>query len=104
LLDTVPSAPMTGVEKMLGRMIGEEVELRTVKGPGLGLVRADSGQIEQVIVNLAINARDAMPKGGRLFINTSVAAINEVEARQIPGATPGDYVCLIVKDTGIEPQ
>jgi two-component system, cell cycle sensor histidine kinase and response regulator CckA len=86
--------------KMLQRLIGEDIELITIQEPELGLVKADQGQIEQVIMNLAVNARDAMPKGGRLTIVTGNAELDETYARQHPAATPGSYVMLSVGDTG----
>ncbi|MDB6067461.1 MAG: multi-sensor hybrid histidine kinase [Pedosphaera sp.] len=92
--------------KMLRRLLGEDVTLQVNYAPGLPLIHADPGMMEQVLLNLSVNARDAMPKGGRLFIHTSVVAVAEAEARQIAGAVPGDYVCLTVKDTGhgIKPE
>jgi two-component system, cell cycle sensor histidine kinase and response regulator CckA len=83
------------LEKMLRRLIGEDVELLTASAPNLGLVRADLGRIEQVIVNLAVNARDAMPTGGRLIIETAEREIGE--GQRIPA---GRYVTLTFTDTG----
>jgi signal transduction histidine kinase len=90
-----------GVGKMLGRVLGEDIELNTVFDSALGRVRADSGQIEQVIMNLVVNARDAMPTGGRLTIATSNATLDDGYARDHAGVTPGDYVMLSVSDTGL---
>jgi PAS domain S-box-containing protein len=87
--------------KMLQRLIGEDVELVTVLAPDLGWVKADPGQIEQVIMNLAVNARDAMPDGGKLTIETSNAELNDAYARRHPPLSPGEYVLLSVSDTGI---
>jgi two-component system cell cycle sensor histidine kinase/response regulator CckA len=88
------------VEKMLRRLIGEDVEFRFVPGAELGLVKVDSGQIEQVIVNLAANARDAMPTGGLLTIETSNIDLNDSYPREHSVVTPGRYVLLCVTDTG----
>ena len=87
--------------KMLKRLIGEDVELATVLAPDLGWVKADPGQIEQVIMNLAVNARDAMPDGGKLTIETSNAELNDTYPRQHPPVSPGEFVLLSVSDTGI---
>ena len=86
--------------RMLQRLIGEDVELVTIAGPALGRVKADRGQIEQVIMNLAVNGRDAMPQGGKLMISTANAVMDEVYVRQHPGAVAGPYVLLTVSDTG----
>jgi PAS domain S-box-containing protein len=91
---------LAGVGKMLRRIIGEDVELVTVPHATLGRVRADPGQMEQVIVNLAVNARDAMPKGGRLVIETSNVELGEEDCLRIAAAKPGAYVLLAVSDTG----
>ncbi len=87
--------------KMLRRLLGEDITLQVNYAPNLPYVMADPGMIEQVILNLAVNARDAMPRGGRLFVDTSTANIDEAQARNTPGANPGEYVCLTVKDTGV---
>jgi PAS domain S-box-containing protein len=86
--------------KMLTRMIGEDVDLVMVPGASLGAVRADSGQIEQVIMNLAVNARDAMPSGGKLTLETSNVTLDEDYARYHAPLQPGDYIMLAISDTG----
>lgn len=88
------------MEKILTRLIGEHVELTTTLDPGLGQVKVDPGQMEQVILNLAVNARDAMPDGGKLLIETSNVVLDESYSRQHVSAKAGDYVMLAVTDTG----
>jgi len=88
------------IEKMLGRLVGEDMELRTSLAPELGRVKADPGQIEQVIMNLAVNARDAMPGGGKITIETANVYLDEEYARQHIAVKPGPYVMLAVSDNG----
>lgn len=92
--------------KMLPRLLGEDVSVTTSLHPDLGMVKADQGQIEQVIMNLAVNARDAMPEGGTLRIETANVELDQVYCWQHPGARPGRYVMLAVIDsgTGIDPD
>jgi PAS domain S-box-containing protein len=87
--------------KMLTRMIGEDIELVMVPGPELGAVKADPGQIEQVIMNLAVNARDAMPHGGKLTIETANVTVDEEYARSHAPIMVGQYVMLAISDTGV---
>jgi two-component system cell cycle sensor histidine kinase/response regulator CckA len=86
--------------KMLCHMIGEDIQLVLAPGPDLGSVKADPVQVEQIIMNLAVNARDAMPQGGRIVIATSNAELDETYANQQPSIRPGSYVLLAVSDTG----
>ena len=88
------------MEKMLPRLLGEDIEVSLVQDAELGNVKADQGQIEQVIMNLAVNARDAMPAGGKLKIQTANAVLDQTYARNHPGSKAGDYVMLAVSDTG----
>lgn len=88
------------LKKMLGRVINEDIEFTTSLDPKLGEVKADAGQIEQVIINLAVNSRDAMPKGGKLTIETANASVDDAFARRHPPMTTGEYVRLSVIDTG----
>jgi len=87
--------------KMLTRVIGEDIDLIMVPAASLGAVRADAGQIDQVIMNLAVNARDAMPSGGKLTIETSNVSLDEEYARFHAPLRPGDYVLLSISDTGL---
>ncbi len=87
-------------ERMLGRLIGENIRLKSVLGDDLGKISADPSQVEQVLMNLAINARDAMPKGGQIVVKTANIQIDEAYARQHPFTEPGEYVLLTVSDTG----
>ena len=91
---------VSDTSRMLQRLIGEHIELVTIGGPDLGRVKADRGQIEQIVMNLAVNARDAMPHGGKLSIATANAELDDVYCRQNSGAIPGPYVMLSVSDTG----
>jgi CheY-like chemotaxis protein len=91
---------LSNLERMLGRMIGEDVDLAIFPDPDLGRVRADPGQLEQVVMNLCVNARDAMPDGGVLRIETSNAALVEGQVPRHEAIVPGRYVRLAVRDTG----
>jgi len=92
---------VSDMEKMLPRLIGEDIRVSVNLGPEIGSVKADAGQIEQVVMNLAVNARDAMPGGGKLVVETANAELDEAYARQHPGAKPGRYVMLAVTDSGM---
>jgi CheY-like chemotaxis protein len=94
------NAVVTAVEELLRRLIGEDVLLTTVLTPGTARVTIDPGQMEQVIMNLAVNARDAMPQGGRLTVETAIVDLDESYAEMHAGARPGPYVMLAVSDTG----
>ena len=94
------NAVVANVEKMLKRLIGEDIELITRLSPGLHRVKADPSQIEQVIINLAVNARDAMPNGGQLIIETANVTLDEEYTLHHMGARPGQYVMLAISDTG----
>jgi PAS domain S-box-containing protein len=88
------------MEKMLRRLIGENIDLRAALAPDIGSVKADPGQIEQIILNLAVNARDSMPEGGKLTIETGNAYLDEEYVKQHVGAQAGPHVMLAVSDTG----
>jgi len=92
---------VSDVEKMLKRVIGEDVGLDLTPAPQLGRVKVDRGQVEQVLLNLAVNARDAMPRGGALHIGTANVVLDDTFARHHAGAVPGRYVSLTVRDTGV---
>jgi len=92
---------LTEVAKMLDRLIGRSVVLRVVPASQLWPVKADPGQVEQLIMNLAVNARDAMPQGGHLLIETRNAEIGGSDTRLRDGVRPGRYVTLVVSDTGV---
>jgi nitrogen-specific signal transduction histidine kinase/ActR/RegA family two-component response regulator len=87
-------------EKMLRRLIGEDIELVLVRMPGLGRTRLDVGQVDQILMNLAVNARDAMTNGGKLVIELSNAELDETNLARRSYAKPGSYVMLSVSDTG----
>jgi signal transduction histidine kinase/CheY-like chemotaxis protein len=86
--------------KLIPRLLGEDVDLVIRTSPDLGAIRADASQMEQIIMNLAVNARDAMPGGGRLVIETSNSELDSSYANARPVVTPGSYVLLAVSDTG----
>ena len=88
-------------ERMLRRIIGEDVVLEIRPGAGVWPIQADPGQMEQVIVNLAVNSRDSMPRGGQLLVETGNVVLDEEYARAHPGVVPGEYAMLAVTDSGV---
>ncbi len=92
---------VTGLENILQRLIGEHIELVTALAPGALTIKADPGQLEQVVMNLALNARDAMPTGGRLSIETARVALGPPRPVSVEAVEAGTYVLLIVSDTGV---
>jgi CheY-like chemotaxis protein len=95
------NAIVRNMERMLRRLIGEDVDFTTALGPTLGSIKADQGQIEQILINLVVNARDAMPDGGRLRIETSTVELSGEYSKTHLPQLPGSYVLLAVSDTGI---
>src|SRR5437879_4885793 len=92
---------VAGMEKMLRRLIGEDIELSTSFDLALGSVKADPGQIEQVILNMAVNARDAMPRGGKLTIRTGNVALDQTTRMRDRDLEIGEYIMLAISDTGV---
>jgi Signal transduction histidine kinase len=92
---------LSDLEKMLLRVIGEDIELKTVFADDLGMVKVDPGQMEQVLLNLVVNAKDSMPQGGKLFIETANVELDEGYTRSLAGMIPGAYVMLSVSDRGV---
>jgi two-component system cell cycle sensor histidine kinase/response regulator CckA len=92
---------VTNLAKMLQRIIGEDVRLQLHLHPVPLIAHADAGMLDQVLMNLAVNARDAMPEGGNLIVATSEKIVDETLAQKYPDAAPGRYACLSVSDTGL---
>ena len=92
---------VASMDKMLRQLIDESVELTVIPGKTLGRVRADSGHVGQVLMNLIVNGRDAMPNGGKLIVETRNVTLDQSYTRTHPGVAPGEYVMLAVSDTGI---
>lgn len=104
VLDMKPldlNASIGNIDKLLRRLIGADIELVTILNPHLGTVKADSGQVEQILMNLAVNARDAMPSGGRLTIESANVTLDEKYTRNDAEIQPGNYVMFSVTDTGM---
>jgi len=95
-----PNALVQDAESVIKGVLGEDVDFVTAPGADLGFIRVDAGQLEQSLMNLAINARDAMPRGGRFTIETANVELDEAYAHTHPEVTPGPYVRLTVSDTG----
>ncbi len=91
---------VSNMTKMLRRLLGEDITLQVNYAPHLPMINADPGMMEQILMNLSVNARDAMPKGGRLYVDTAAVKLDTAEARRMAGASPGEFVCLRVRDTG----
>jgi two-component system cell cycle sensor histidine kinase/response regulator CckA len=95
------NAIVLGLDKLLGRLMGEHIEMVTRCGANVGHVKADPAQVEQVLMNLVVNARDAMPQGGRLTVETVNVDLDFAHARDHVAVKPGPYVMLAVSDSGI---
>jgi PAS domain S-box-containing protein len=92
---------VVGLDKLLRRLMDEDIEMKTIVGKELGTIKADPGQVEQVIMNLVVNARDAMPDGGRLTVETENVELDGAYAKDHATVRPGRYVMLAVSDTGV---
>ena len=92
---------VTEVNAMMAGLLGDDIELKMILGPMPGIVKADPTQVEQILMNLAINARDAMPKGGTITFETANVKVDKTYSQQQLSMKPGEYVLLSVSDTGI---
>jgi signal transduction histidine kinase len=95
-----PNEVLTGMDKMLRALLGDDIELNVILAPALGIVRIGQGQLEQIVMNLAVNARDAMSDGGKVTLETENVNLDEGYARDHLGVIPGAYVMLAITDTG----
>ena len=95
------NAVLGGMERMIERLLGADVELALLLAPSVGHVRVDPGQVEQVVMNLVVNARDAMPGGGKLTVQTKNVTLEDDYAREHVDVSPGEYVMVAVTDTGV---
>ncbi|HTP57400.1 MAG TPA: ATP-binding protein, partial [Spirochaetia bacterium] len=95
-----PNELLASLENILVRLVGEDIEVKSFLNPDTGNITADPGQIEQVLMNLVVNSRDAMPHGGKLTIETSSRTLGKDYAQENPGLAPGEYVRIAVSDTG----
>ncbi|HEV2209241.1 MAG TPA: ATP-binding protein [Verrucomicrobiae bacterium] len=91
---------VANLTKMLKRLIGEQIDLQCEYAAGLGCIQGDVGMLEQVLLNLVVNARDAMPEGGQLHLATRTVSLGDAECQDQPESRPGTFVCLSVRDTG----
>jgi len=89
------------LRRLIGENIGENIALSILPAPSLALIKADRGQVEQIILNLVVNAREAMPEGGQLTLSTAMVRLEEGDLTAMPEARPGTFVCLSVTDTGV---
>jgi two-component system cell cycle sensor histidine kinase/response regulator CckA len=94
------NAIVRDIEKLLKKLLGEDVELTVHLQPDAGNIKIDPSQLEQILMNLTVNARDAMPGGGKLILETACVELDQTYARQHLGAKAGDFLMLVVSDTG----
>ena len=87
------------LEKMVTRLVGEKIDIVTKMRPNIDMVKADRGQVDQIVMNLVVNARDAMPKGGKIIIETMNVALDDNYLKKYSDIKPGNYVMMAVTDT-----